>query len=53
MSSRSVGMTPGPIWWSTVQAYCDAKKLDEEQTFAMHYHIQQMDALYLKKVVKK
>ena len=53
MASRSSGMGIGPIWWSTVQSYCEAKGLDENQTEAMHNHIKAMDTVYLKHVNKK
>ncbi|HRD16485.1 MAG TPA: hypothetical protein PK181_06645 [Methanothrix soehngenii] len=53
MASRPVGMGVGPIWWSTVQSYCEAKGLDESQTQAMHHHIKALDSAYLKHVNKK
>jgi hypothetical protein len=53
MASRPVGMGVGPIWWSTVQTYCEAKHLSEDQTDAMHNHIKAMDAAYLKHMNKK
>lgn len=53
MASRMTGMGIGPIWWGTVQEYCVCKRLDEEQTEAMHYHIRMMDTVYLKWANKK
>lgn len=53
MASRNSGMSLGPIWWSTIQTYCDAKRLDEEQTEAMHHHIKEMDTVWLKFMNKK
>ena len=53
MASRTIGMAAGPIWWSTVQTYCDAKVLSESQTEAMHHHIKAMDTVYLKHISKK
>lgn len=47
-ASRNIGMGPGPIWWNTVQEYCDRYGLDEEQTEAMHYHIRELDTVFLK-----
>jgi hypothetical protein len=42
-----------PIWWITVQEYCERAGCDEEQTEAMHLHLRNMDAVYLKQVTKK
>lgn len=53
MASRHVGMGAGPIWWGTIQDYCDKKKLDEDQAEAMHHHINSMDSAYLKHSQKK
>lgn len=53
MSSRQVGMGYGPIWWETVQRYCDHAELGYEQTEAMHYHIKNLDTVYLKHLSKK
>lgn len=53
MASRSTGMGMGPIWWSTIQTYCEAKGFDEDQTFAAHQHLKAMDTAYLKHVTKK
>ena len=53
MSSRQVGMAPGPIWWTTIQEYCEKRQLDEDQTDTMHIHISALDALYLKQATKK
>lgn len=53
MASRSTGMSAGPIWWDTIQTYCEAKGLDEDQTDAMHQHIKALDQEYLKHMNKK
>ena len=53
MASRVTGMGLSPIWWSTVQIYCDAKGPDEFQTFAMHYHIKELDSVFMKHQNKK
>jgi len=53
MSSRQVGFGLGPIWWETIQSYCERKKLSEEQTEAMHHHIRAMDEVYMKHLEKK
>lgn len=53
MASRQVGMGIGPLWWGTIQDYCDRKGLDEEQTEAMHFHLKMMDIVYLKHMQKK
>lgn len=52
-ASRQLGMSAGPIWWDTIQNYCDRNGLDVEQTEAMHHHIQAMDTVYLKHLQKK
>lgn len=46
-------MGMGPIWWTTVQEYCERYGLDEEQTEAMHIHIKAMDTAYLKNLARK
>lgn len=51
--SRQIGMALGPIPWKAVHDYCIANDLDEDQTEAMHYHLKQMDAIYLKHQGKK
>jgi hypothetical protein len=53
MASRQIGMGMGPIWWGTVQDYCERKHLDEEQTEAMHHHIRTLDTFYMKHLQKK
>lgn len=53
MASRHVGMGVGPIWWGTVQDYCERKGLDEEQSEAMQYHVKAMDSVYIKYSQKK
>lgn len=53
MSSRITGMGIGPIWWSEVQKYCEAKGLSADQTEAMHYHIRVMDTAYIEHSMKK
>jgi hypothetical protein len=52
-SSRTIGMQASPISWVTVEEYCKAFHLDEEQVEAMHYHIQSMDQVYLETASKK
>lgn len=53
MESRIAGMGVSPIWWNVIQAYCEANGLDEFQTFAMHYHIKNMDRAFIKHQNKK
>ena len=53
ISSRQMGMGPGPIWWTTIEEYCERKGLSEEQTDIMHIHINLMDTAYLKHMTKK
>lgn len=52
-ASRMTGFGLGPIWWSTIQQYCDSLGLSEEQTETMHHHIREMDTAYLKHMAKK
>ena len=47
MSSRQTGFGIGPIPWDAIQGYCDHHRLDADQTEAMHFHIQSMDAAFL------
>ncbi len=53
MASRMSGMSLGPIWWTTVQEYCDKCQLDETQTMSMHFHLKKMDEIYLTHMNKK
>lgn len=53
ISSRMIGMGPGPIWWDTIQTYCERTNLDDIQTEAMHHHVKNMDEVYLKHVDSK
>ncbi len=53
MSSRQTGFGPGPLWWTTIQEYCNIQNLDEDQADAMHVHLKAMDLVYLKQAVKK
>ena len=53
MASRQVGFSVGPIWWETVQKYCETYRLGEEQTEDMHYHIRNLDTVYLDYQQKK
>lgn len=48
MGSRMSGMGIGSISWPTIQAYCEAYGLDDEQSEAMHSHIKAMDLVYIK-----
>lgn len=53
MSSRQTGFGIGPIWWITVQEYCKANELDDEQTATMHNIIRTLDTEYMKRASKK
>jgi len=53
IASRQMGMAAGPIWWGTIQDYCEKHGYDEDQTEAMHSHIREMDLAYLKQIGKK
>lgn len=52
-ASRDVGMGIGPLWWSTIQEWCEKNELDQEQTEACHIHLKQMDTAYIKYHNKK
>lgn len=52
-SSRTLGMSIGPIPWIAIEQYCQLKGLDDEQTEAMHLHIVAMDTVYMKHQSKK
>lgn len=47
-SDRSGGMGVGPVFWSSIQRYCEVLRLDEDQTEAMHSHVRAMDEAYLR-----
>ena len=53
MASRTMGMTVGPIWWDTIQTYCEAKELSEDQIDSTHSHVKAMDLAYMKFLSKK
>ncbi len=53
MSSRQMGMSAGPIAWTTIEDYSVKNRFDEEQTEALHHHINKMDLIYLKHNAKK
>lgn len=44
---RSVGMTAGPIPWTSVQDYATAFDFDEEQTENLHVYVRAMDKAFL------
>ena len=46
-STRSVGFSVGPIPWTAIESYSDMLGLGAEQKADMHYHIRQLDRLYL------
>lgn len=53
MASRQTGFGLGPIWWDTIQRYCDVHGIVGEQAEDMHYHIREMDTVYMKHHSKK
>ena len=53
MASRQVGFGMGPIWWITVHQYCEVHGIVGLQEEDMHYHIKNLDTLYLKHHAKK
>lgn len=52
-SERSHAMAPTAIPRSRVSDYCRAYELDEEQTEDMHFFIQRLDNMHLKRLSKK
>lgn len=41
-------MGPGPIPWTAVEEYADRARFDRDQREALHYHIRDLDEVYLK-----
>jgi len=52
-ASRQMGMGLGPIPWDAIHSYCSAFNIDEEQEEEMHYHLGELDAVYLEYMRKK
>jgi hypothetical protein len=52
-ASRQTGFGLGPLWWGTIQEYCEKKELSVEQTEAMHFHLRNLDTIFLKHHEKK
>lgn len=46
-TTRINGFGIGSISWISVQQYCQLMELDEDQTFAMHHHVREMDRVFL------
>jgi hypothetical protein len=53
IASRQMGMSAGPIWWTTIQEYGEKHNCDVDQIEAMHSHVKDMDLAYLKQMGKK
>ena len=53
MTSRSTGFGNGPIWWKTVQDYAKDNEFSDDQREDLHYHIREMDTVYMKHLAKK
>jgi hypothetical protein len=53
MASRMTGFGMGPLWWSTIQQYCDHHGIVGMQAEDMQYHLRELDAVYLTHVNKK
>lgn len=47
-SCRFLGFGEGPISYLSIQNYCEIHEVEGEQRDDLVYHIQQMDAAYLK-----
>lgn len=52
-SCRQLGMGIGPIPWTAVVEYAKIYQLSQEQTDALHFHVERMDGAYLDWVNKK
>ena len=53
-SSRSLGgFGIGPIPWLAIEQYSQVMELDEDQRFAMHHHVAEMDKAYIRHMQKK
>lgn len=46
-SCRAMGMSVGPIPWTAIEQWCDAKEVDDEERETVHYLIRRMDIAYL------
>lgn len=46
-SSRQVGMGIGGIPWAAVQDYCDRLGIVGEQAEDLHYHVAQLDIVWI------
>ena len=53
MASRMTGFSIGPIWWQTVQNYAEAQGFSSDQRGDLHYHIREMDTVYMQHMAKK
>ena len=53
MASRNSGFGIGPIWWETVQKYCEVHGIEGDQAEDMHFHIRNLDTEYMKFSAKK
>lgn len=47
-SCRSVGFGEGPIPWTAIQRYCEVNGFEGELREDVFYHVQHLDAEYLK-----
>lgn len=52
-SCRAIGMTPGPIPWTAIEAYCDRYELHGEAREDMHQLLRAMDSEYLGYLAKR
>lgn len=45
---RQVGMGLGPIPWTVIGEYARVQELDQEHTDMLYYHVEALDAEFLK-----
>lgn len=45
---RSIGFGEGPIPWTAIQTYCEVQGFEGELREDVFYHVQHLDAEYLK-----
>lgn len=47
VNDRSIGVSVGPISWTTIEDYADRIGVSEDQREALHHHIGKMDVAFI------
>lgn len=47
-SCRQIGMGIGPVPWTAIEAWADAHGYDDDHREDLHYHVEALDAVYMK-----